>query len=139
MTGRESADGNSNLLETVPTNSQLVLKLLREAEHASRPLPPPPAQYDHPEDEDDVDDGVSWSSSSEGDASDREDEHQVKDGKMHAAVRSMGQVGGKAKRGTRARMRKAWDKVGRAKEEVRDFLPRVSLGYRLLTCRAWAC
>jgi len=116
---RNIADAASNLFETSPTNAQLVLGVLRDAEHRRDPLPPAP----HPDDDLDstpvketgyahhehVDD-------SDGDDDD-DDDDSAKD-KREKIVGKISSAGAQGKDSTRAKARKAWDKIGRAKEEV---------------------
>lgn len=107
------------MFETSPTNAQLVLGILRDAEHRRDPLPPAPhpdddldsapvkdtgyAHHEHVNDSDNEDDDE------DGDAKDKREE----------IVGKISSLGAKGKDTTRAKARKAWDKLGRAKEEVR--------------------
>lgn len=101
----------------MPTNSQIVLKLLREAEHKGHPITPPIFEYDAEDDEED-------SAFEESEEEDEEHENGGSDeepdqGKTKQATQAVTKVGTKATQGARAKVRRAWDKLGRAKEEVR--------------------
>jgi hypothetical protein len=109
----------SNLFETSPTNAQLVLGVLRDAEHRRDPLPPAP----HPDD--DLDSAPVKETGyahhehlddSDGDDDD-DDDDSAKD-KREKIVGKISSAGAKGKDTTRAKARKAWDKLGKAKEEV---------------------
>ena len=89
--------------------------LLREAEHEGHPIPPPPAQYDDTESDDDV---SSEEESDEEDEDDHRSHQEVDEGRTKQAAHKLSKVSGKAKNGTRAKVRRAWDKLGRTKEEV---------------------
>ncbi|ORY28959.1 hypothetical protein BCR39DRAFT_533329 [Naematelia encephala] len=109
----------NNLLENVPTNSQLVLRLLRNAEHHSHPIPPAPTQEDleaegaspaeseNEENEDDQDE----------DENDEVEDSQEGESRKKKMVKKMGKASSKVKDGARTKARKAWDKLGVAKEE----------------------
>lgn len=90
---------DSNILSDIPTNSQLILRILRDAEHNRHPLPPVSTKPDE-----------SVSEDSDGDSGE-------------SSMKS--KVGGRTKKitanvknGTRAKLRRAWDRLGRVKEEV---------------------
>jgi len=93
-----STDMSSNILSDVPTNSQLIIRLLRDAEHKRRPL-------SLPDDDDDDDDDEEEDESEEGDIK----------SKMGYKIRSMKT---KVNSGLRSKVRQAWDKAGSVKEEV---------------------
>ena len=97
----------------MPTNAQLVLRLLRNAEHHNHPIPPAPTEDDL---DDDDDDGSSDSSGDEedGHADDGDDET----GKSKKVMRKMSRRAKKTKDGVRAKARRAWDKLGEVKEQV---------------------
>jgi len=110
---------SSNLFETSPTNAQLVLGVLRDAEHRRDPLPPAP----HPDDDLDStpvkETGYAHHEhldDSDGDDDD-DDDDSAKD-KREKIVGKISSAGAQGKDSTRAKARKAWDKIGRAKEEV---------------------
>lgn len=87
-----------------------MLRLLRIAEHERRPLPP---SSDPTEPEGNSTAKISGTK-----------EHDVGEGGSHRAARmkeEMKMVTTKVKGGVRAKTRRAWDKIGRAKEEVRLF------------------
>ena len=109
----------SNLFETSPTNAQLVLGVLRDAEHRRDPLPPAP----HPDD--DLDSApvkeTGYAHHEHVDESDDEDDDDDDDSakdKREKIVGKISSAGAKGKDTTRAKARKAWDKIGKAKEEV---------------------
>jgi hypothetical protein len=90
---------DSNILSDIPTNSQLILRILRDAEHDRHPLPPVSAKPDEPASEDSEDDSGESSMKSKVGGRTKELTANVKDG-------------------TRTRLRRAWDRLGRVKEEV---------------------
>ena len=95
--------------------------MLRDAEHRRDPLPPAPhpdddldsapvkeigyAHHEHVDDSDSDSDG------------DDDDDNTAKE-KREKIVGKISSAGAKGKDTTRAKARKAWDKLGRAKEEV---------------------
>jgi hypothetical protein len=116
---KESPLTCSNLFETSPTNAQLVLGVLRDAEHRRDPLPPAP----HPDD--DLDSTAvketGYAHHEHVDDSDGEDDDDDDDSakdKREKIVGKISSAGAKGKDTTRAKARKAWDKIGKAKEEV---------------------
>jgi hypothetical protein len=134
--GSRSADHISNILSNVPTNAQLMLRLLRDAEHRQRPLPQTmlQAQKDiEAEQQQAAEDERSDEISSEEDYEHPED-HQEEDEEMERIQEEIVQghkdepmnrrMMGKMKRtmrkmGARDRARKAIDRAGEFKEEVR--------------------
>lgn len=108
----------SNILADVPTNPQLILRLMRDAEHQRRPLPHPETEQEIEEEDADAEENEDSSDDGLGDeTSDREDDGAYEDeGKK--AKKKVGTVGKKMKDGTRAKVRKTWDKLGMFKEEV---------------------
>ncbi len=93
----------SNILSDVPTNSQLILRLLRDAEHRRRPLPPPnEAELAGQAEDDDTDE----------DDSEEEEEGESNVGEKIKKIRD------KMGNGVRAKTRRAWDRAGNVKEEV---------------------
>ena len=109
------------MFETSPTYAQLVLGILRDAEKRRDPLPPAP----HPDDDLDTapvrDTGIADHEEESDD--DDSDEGSAK-GKREEIVGKLSSAGAKGKDGTRAKARKAWDKLGRVKEEVSNNLGR---------------
>lgn len=96
----------------MPTNAQLVLDLLRDGERRRSPLPPAPepdaapadtaSQVEDREDDDGKDDSVDAKATRR-----RED-----------LVADLSHVAQKGKETSRAKMRKAWDRLGKTKEDV---------------------
>jgi hypothetical protein len=107
------------MFETTPTYAQLVLGILRDAEHRRDPLPPAP----HPDDDLDTAPVRETGTADHDDDSDEDnsDDGSAKD-KRKDIVGKLSSAGAKGKDGTRAKARKAWDKLGRAKEEVRHLV-----------------
>lgn len=107
------------MFETSPTYAQLVLGILRDAEKRRDPLPPAP----HPDDDLDTipvrDTGIADHEDESDD--DNSDDGSAK-GKREEIVGKLSSAGAKGKDGTRAKARKAWDKLGRVKEEVSNNL-----------------
>ncbi|KAK4687961.1 hypothetical protein P7C73_g2149, partial [Tremellales sp. Uapishka_1] len=95
---RERLILENNILSDVPTNSQLILRLLRDAEHTRQPLPPPSPP---PEDDDDGSDDSDVNS----------------DGDSMKMKQKMKKTADKMQSKTRTKARKAWDKAGAIKEE----------------------
>jgi len=112
----------SNLFESSPTHAQLVLGILRDAERRRDPLPPAP----HPDDDLDSDPlkatGYAHHEHVNDSDSDGDDNYDGQDGsakdKREEIVGKISSAGAKGKDTTRAKARKAWDKLGKAKEEV---------------------
>jgi hypothetical protein len=111
------------MFETSPTNAQLVLGILRDAEHRRDPLPPAP----HPDDDLDSapvkDTGYAHhelDKDDDGDYDDDDDDDEDRDAKdkREEIVGKISSLGAKGKDTTRAKARKAWDKFGKAKEDV---------------------
>ncbi|WRT66641.1 uncharacterized protein IL334_003600 [Kwoniella shivajii] len=94
-----------NILSDVPTNTQLVLRLLRDAEHKRRPLPPPPHK------EGDADSQTPPESTGDDDVS---DDQAPKEQTMQ---KSMSQTKEKVTQNFRTKIRRGWDKAGWLKEE----------------------
>nr|XP_031858990.1 uncharacterized protein CI109_005658 [Kwoniella shandongensis]KAA5526062.1 hypothetical protein CI109_005658 [Kwoniella shandongensis] len=92
----------NNILSDVPTNAQLIMRLLRDAEHKRHPLPPPPETESIEEPEED-DDG--------------EEEEETQQGGGKKITKGLAKATTKAKTGMRSKARRAWDKAGRLKEE----------------------
>lgn len=97
---------NSNILEHVPTNTQLVFRILRRAEHGLDPIPPAPTELP------DMDE----------DNSDSEEPEKPK-GIKDRAKRVIGKVASalnRTKDGTRHSARHVWDRIGEKKENVSE-------------------
>lgn len=109
------------MFETSPTYAQLVLGILRDAEKRRDPLPPAP----HPDDDLDTSPVKETGIADHAEDSDDEDsEDGSAKGKREEIVGKLSSAGAKGKDGTRAKARKAWDKLGRVKEEVSNNLGR---------------
>jgi hypothetical protein len=104
---------DSNVLSDIPTNSQLILRILRDAEHVRHPLPPVSTKPDEVSSEASDDDSAESSMKSKVGGRTK---------KVTATVRD----------GTRARLRRAWDRLGRVKEEVSSTWVRIGCFYRCL-------
>ncbi|WWC68276.1 uncharacterized protein I206_102199 [Kwoniella pini CBS 10737] len=98
----ESLIVEHNILSEVPTNMQLVLRLLREAEHQRAPLPPPPLENHQNQQEDDAADSGSTHSS---------------ESKKSKVKNFLTNTETKMSNGLRAKLRHGWDKAGSVKEE----------------------
>lgn len=111
----------SNLFDTVPTNAQLVIRLLRDAERRRDPLPPAPNTDVMPADATSKHFGHDKKESEDSSLQDRYEEGEGAD-KRKDVVSKLSHVTHVGKEGTRAKARNAWDKLGKAKEEVSCFI-----------------
>ena len=106
----------SNILSDVPTNCQLIIRILRDGEHKRRPLPPPGGESELPE--------------SESDEEEEEDEEEADEDEGNGGIKKMEKMMDAAKTNMsgrlRSRMRRAWDKAGSRKEEVRPVIAQQS-------------
>ena len=111
------------MLEDVPTNAQLVLRILRNAEHHNHPIPPAPTAEDLGEedgdsaDEYESQDEVDRRKAGEGDEDDGDNDEEA--GRREKVIRRMSRRARKTKDGVRTKARKAWDRLGEVKEHVR--------------------
>lgn len=95
----------------------MVLAILRDAEHRKNPLAPAP----HPDDDEKA------MKSDDGSDNEPEDKDSIKmdtssagsKEKRENLVDKLSHAGQKGKHGTKVKARKAWDRLGKAKEEVR--------------------
>ncbi|WVR09709.1 hypothetical protein IAU60_006785 [Kwoniella sp. DSM 27419] len=103
-----------DLLADVPTNVQLVHRLLRDAEHRQRPLPKPAPEPEQGQEDNPKDDT---------------DDRSIKS----RATDKVDKAKDKMNRGLRTKLRKTWDKAGWLKEEHVDYekVAKVSWGYGL--------
>jgi hypothetical protein len=108
----------SNILADVPTNPQLILRLMRDAEHQRRPLPHPETEQEIEEEDADAEENEESSEQEEGDDESDVEEDGTDEEEKKKAKEKAGTVGKKMKDGTRAKVRKTWDKLGMFKEEV---------------------
>ena len=105
------ADIYSNILSDVPTNCQLIIRILRDGEHKRQPIPPAEGEIEVPESE----------SEEEEEADDFDD-----DGKMKKMKKTVDTAKTNMSSSLRSKMRRAWDKAGSRKEEVRPVIARLS-------------
>jgi len=114
---------SSNLFEDVPTNAQLVLRILRNAEHHNHPIPPAPTAEEMGEEDGDSDvedgsqSGDDGGEGGEGDEQDGDDDEEA--GRREKVMKRMSSRAKRTKDGVRAKARKAWDRLGEVKEHVR--------------------
>jgi hypothetical protein len=93
------------------------LAILRDAEHRKNPLKPAP----HPDDDEKAikSDDESDDEGEEGDSVSMDNSSVGGKEKRENMVEKISHAGMKGKRGTKIKARKAWDRLGKAKEEVR--------------------
>lgn len=93
------------------------MAILRDAEHRKNPLKPAP----HPDDDEKAikSDDESDDEGEEGDSVSMDNSSVGGKEKRENMVEKISHAGMKGKRGTKIKARKAWDRLGKAKEEVR--------------------
>lgn len=111
------SDPTSNLFDTVPTNAQLVLGLLRDGERRHDPLPPAPNPGAAPTDATSAVHGRTEAEKDEGEGEDQFEDGDAKDSRQDV-ISKLSHVTEMGKDGTRAKARHAWDRLGKAKEDV---------------------
>lgn len=104
----------SNLFDTVPTNAQLVLDLLRQGERCKRPITPAPSP-DTPLSHGNKVAALEQGHDDDGDIEDQD--REARDRRLDI-ISDLSHVTEKGKETSRAKVRKAWEKIGRTKEDV---------------------
>ena len=108
----------------------MVLGLLRDAERRRDPLPPPPNTDAQPTDATSKDHGHDKALEEDDDGNDDQYEEGEATDKRKDVVSKLSHVTHLGKEGTRAKARNAWDKLGKAKEDV-------SLGSGFVSLDEW--